>query len=283
MISNKLKHVLISQFSFVGLLFALLVGVTASAAPQLEGIEFWDERDEQSELVVDHSQWQELLDIYIDDQHASGVNRFDYKSVSKEDKKKLDTYLDYLQSLAPREMSPEVQFAYWVNLYNAKTVDYIVEGVQKNNITSIKQIRSKLVLPGPWKRNDLKIEGKKLSLDNIEHGILRPIWKDHRIHFAVNCASIGCPNLSKIAYTPENTESLLEIAEEQFLSHPRAVRVTEDAVILSSLFDWYGADFADGQVEFFDYISDFVDPDIAEFLLDEPAVKYEYDWKLNGK
>ncbi len=281
--SNKLKHVLISKFSFVGLLLALLFSVTASAAPQLEGIEFWDERDEQSELVVDHNQWQELLNIYIDDQHPSGVNRFDYKSVSEEDKKKLDTYLDYLQSLTPREMTPEVQFAYWVNLYNAKTVDYIVEGVQENNITSIKQIRSKLVLPGPWKRNDLKIEGKKLSLDNIEHGILRPIWKDHRIHFAVNCASIGCPNLSKTAYTPENTESLLDIAEEDFLSHSRAVRVTEGTVILSSLFDWYGADFADSQVEFFDYISDFVDPEIADFLLDEPAVKYEYDWKLNGQ
>ena len=129
----------------------------------------------------------------------------------------------------------------------------------------------------------MKVEGQKISLDNIEHGILRPIWKDHRIHFAVNCASIGCPNLLKTAFTAEQTEELLELAEEQFLTHPRAVRVSGQELVLTSLFDWYGADFADNRSELFDYLSDFVSEDIIDLLVDEPAVKYEYDWNLNSK
>ena len=211
------------------------------------------------------------------------LTRFDYRSVSSDDGKKLDDYLKYLQSLSPRAMNSQEQFAYWVNLYNAKTVDYIIDGVQKRDIESIKEIRSLFVIPGPWKRKDLKVEGKKISLDNIEHGILRPIWKDHRIHFAVNCASIGCPNLLKTAFTAEQTEELLELAEEQFLTHPRAVRVSGQELVLTSLFDWYGADFADNRSELFDYLSDFVSEDIIDLLIDEPAVKYEYDWNLNSK
>ena len=277
---KNFKYVVLTKFSIISLLISLLISHSALAA---DVIEFWDARDEESTQVVDHSQWQEILNTYLNDEDSSGVNRFDYKSVSKEDSGKLDAYLKHLQSQSPRQLSSKEQFAFWVNLYNAKTVDYIIDGVQNDDITSIKQIRSKFVIPGPWKRNDLKIEGKKLSLDSIEHGILRPIWKDHRIHYAVNCASIGCPNLLKTAYTLENTEELLEVAEEDFLTHTRAARLDGETVVLSSLFDWYGPDFANNQSEFFEYLSDFVEPEIADILLDEPNVKYDYDWKLNAQ
>jgi len=270
---KNFKYFVLTKLSIIGLLLSLVISHNAFAA---DVIEFWDARDEESTQVVDHSQWQEILNTYLNDEDPSGVNRFDYKSVSSEDS-------EHLQSQSPRQLNSQEQFAFWVNLYNAKTVDYIIDGVQEDDITSIKQIRSKLVIPGPWKRKDLKIEGEKLSLDSIEHGILRPIWKDHRIHYAVNCASIGCPNLLKTAYTVENTEELLEIAEEDFLTHPRAAHVDGETVVLSSLFDWYGPDFASSQTEFFEYLSDFVEPEIADLLLDEPKVKYDYDWKLNAQ
>ena len=275
---------ILRKYINLSLVSILLMSVSGQAfsAPELSVIEFWDARDEQSQEVVDHSAWQELLNVYLNDQHESGVNRFDYKSVTKEDSKKLDTYLDYLQSRKPRQLNADEQFAYWVNLYNAKTVDFIIDGVQEDQIESIKEIRSLIVVPGPWKRKALKIEGQKVSLDMIEHGILRPIWQDHRIHFAVNCASIGCPNLFKTAYTAVNTEGLLEVAEEQFLQHPRAVSDQNGTLVLTSLFDWYGADFAETQSEMFDYLSDFVSPDLVELMNDEPEVKYNYDWKLNA-
>lgn len=280
---KNFKCDVLAKFSVISLLVSLVISYNALAAPELDVIEFWDARDEQSTQTVDHSQWQEILNVYLDDEDPSGVNRFDYKSVSSQDSDKLDAYLEYLQSQTPRLLSSKQQFAYWVNLYNAKTVDYIIDGVQEDNIKSIKEIRSKFVIPGPWKRNGLKVEGKKLSLDSVEHRILRPIWKDHRIHYAVNCASIGCPNLLKTAYTADNTEELLDLAEEGFLSHSRAVRVDGQQVVLSSLFDWYNVDFADNQSEFLEYLSDFVEPEIAEVLLNGPKVTYDYDWNLNSK
>lgn len=261
----------------------ILLSQNAFSAPQLTKIDFWDARDNQSDQVVDHSAWQSLLNVYLNDQHPSGVNRFNYKAVSKEDNDKLDGYLEYLQSLKPRQLNSQEQFAYWVNLYNAKTVDYIVSGVQKDNIESIKEIRSLLVVPGPWKRKDLKIEGKKVSLDDIEHGILRPIWLDHRIHFAVNCASIGCPNLLKTVFTSENTEELLDYAQESFLQHPRAVKYQDGKLVLTSLMDWYGADFADNKSELLDYLSDFVAEELLDVLVENPTIVYAYDWKLNAQ
>lgn len=271
---------------YINLSLVLLVMMSISAkvfsAPDLDVVEFWDARNEQSQEKIDHGAWQELLNTYLDDEHVSGINRFDYKSVTSADSTKLDTYLDYLQSRKPRELNSDEQFAYWVNLYNAKTVDFIIDGVQEDQIKSIKDIRSLIVVPGPWKRKALEIEGQKVSLDIIEHGILRPIWQDHRIHFAVNCASIGCPNLLKTAYTAENTEGLLEIAEEQFLQHPRAVSDQAGTLVFTSLFDWYGADFAETQNEMFDYLSDFVSPELVELMNDEPKVTYDYDWNLNA-
>ena len=255
---------------------------SAFAAPNLTKIDFWDARDDESSVVVDHSAWQALLNTYLDDQHKSGINRFDYKAVSKEDSKKLDEYLDYLQSQKPRQLNSAEQFAYWVNLYNAQTVDFIIDGVQEDDIKSIKDIRSFFVVPGPWKRTALKIEGKKVSLDNIEHGILRPIWLDHRIHFAVNCASIGCPNLLKTAFTASNTDELLDFAEEEFLQHPRAVRLQDDKVVISSLLNWYADDFAENPSEMYEYLSDFVSLELVDALSEEPDVVYGYDWNLNA-
>jgi len=261
----------------------MLLSQNALSAPELEKLDFWDARDNQSEKVIDHSAWQALLNVYLDDQHVSGINRFDYKGVSKEDSKKLDVYLDYLQSINPKKLNAGEQFAYWVNLYNSKTVDYMIDGVQKDNIKSIREMRSLFVLPGPWKRRNLRIEGKRVSLDDIEHGILRPIWLDHRIHYAVNCASIGCPNLLKTVFTKDNTEELLEFAEESFLQHPRAVSYKNDRLVLTSLMDWYGADFAASKSELLDYLSDFVSEELLDVLAQDPTIVYEYDWNLNSQ
>lgn len=263
-------------------LLTMAISINVLAAPELKGIEFWNASDADSKTVIDHSKWQSILDTYLDDQHVSGINRFDYKSVSKADYQTLKSYLSDLQSIKPRDLKLEQQFAYWVNLYNAKTVDFIINGVQKDQIKSIREIRSLLVLPGPWKRKDLKVEGQKVSLDDIEHGILRPIWKDHRIHYAVNCASLGCPNLLKTAFTSENSEELLDIAEESFISHPRAVSIGDGNVILSSLFDWYGDDFADNRSELLDYVSDFVADEVVDVLSEDTEINFQYDWNLNA-
>ena len=91
-------------------------------------------------------------------------------------------------------------------------------------VDSIRDISSGFFSPGPWKKELLNVEGQSLTLNDIEHRILRPIWQDPRIHYAVNCASLGCPNLPVIAFSEDNTDAMLDRAAQQFINHPRGLQ-----------------------------------------------------------
>jgi len=247
------------------------------AAPDSEAQEFWLAHDEQSTIEVSHEAWQTLLDKYLDADHASGVNRFDYKSIDKSDRKVLDDYLDSLQAVDPRKLSKNEQLAYWINFYNALTAQVVVEEYPVQSIRKIRFLTSPF---GPWDKNFVKVQGKKLSLNDIEHGILRPIWKDPRIHFAVNCASIGCPNLIDEAFTAANADELMEEAASDFINHSRGVEIQGDTLVLSSIFDWYGSDFGSNEVEIVAYISQFFDGNTSD-LTALNKFSYQYDWNLN--
>lgn len=252
-------------------------GGLVSAAPVSEAQEFWMAYDEQSTIEVSHQLWQGLLDKYLDANHASGVNRFNYEGVSKADRKSLDDYLDSLQSLDPRTLARNEQLAYWINFYNALTAQVVLEEYPVDSIRSIRFLTSPF---GPWDKNLVKVQGKKLSLNDIEHGVLRPIWKDPRIHFAVNCASIGCPNLADEAFTAINADELMDEAASDFINHARGVEVKGTKLMLSSIFDWYGSDFGSNQAEIVNYISQFFDGDSSK-LKAVDQFDYQYDWALN--
>ncbi|MBX2847719.1 MAG: DUF547 domain-containing protein [Acidiferrobacterales bacterium] len=252
----------------------------AKAAAFGELLSFWDDREANSSVKIDHSQWQEILDVYLDNAAADGVNRFDYAGLSTEDKQKLSAYLDYLQRMEPRQLSADEQMAYWINMYNATTVLVIVD--QEAGLSSIRQIRSSFLSRGPWKLKLLTIARQELSLDDIEHGILRPIWRDPRIHYAVNCASIGCPNLLKTAFTGDNLESLLEQAAKDYINHPRGVSVDGESLRLSSIFDWYAEDFGSGFSELLEHLQKYAESPLKESLQEFTSADYDYDWDLNG-
>ncbi|RBP48901.1 DUF547 domain-containing protein [Arenicella xantha] len=265
-------------------MFALCASAILNAAPGPASIsiEFWDDYEEESLMNINHQPWQAILDKYLDDEHPSGINRFDYAGVSEVDSQRLSDYLDYLQKMEPRQLSKPEQMAYWINLYNAKTVDLVVKAyLDGDDVSSIRQIRSGVFTPGPWERKGLEIATQELSLDDIEHGILRPHWRDHRIHFVLNCASLGCPNLLKTAFTGQNNEALLNGAEQAFMQHPRAARIDAGELVLSSLFDWYGTDFASSEDELWEYLRKHVNPQVSSAIgmLNEPV--FEYDWSLN--
>ena len=262
----------------ISLSILLLANNAANAAPDAKSLEFWNVSDENSTVVVSHAQWQSILDAYLRSETESGVNLFAYQSVTQADKKKLKTYLDSLQALDPRTLNKQEQLSYWINFYNALTIDVVLD---EYPVDSIKEIRSLTSLFGPWDRNLAKVMGKKLSLNDIEHGILRPIWKDPRIHFSVNCASIGCPNLHAQAFTAENTEDLMESSAEEFINHPRGVTVKSDRVVLSSIFDWYGSDFGDNQSEIIEYLSEYYEGPNADQLEAAKKVEFDYNWGLN--
>lgn len=251
----------------------------AAAPPEL--IPMWNASDESNGENVDHAPWQELLDAYVTE-HATGINRFDYAGLkaNAEHRNKLSSYLLGLTQLDPRTLARDVQKAYWINLYNALTV-FVIVG--RYPVESIRDIKSGLITPGPWEMELITIQGEKLTLDNIEHGILRPIWGDPRIHYAVNCASIGCPNLATEVYTAANMDSLLDAGAREYVNHRRGVDVVdEDFMVISSIYDWWILDYGGDDEGVLAHLVKYADDDLAAQLQDfAGAIDYEYDWDLN--
>lgn len=268
------------QLIFMFVCTAFTAAALGAQKPEL--IPFWDESDEQSTALVDHSTWQSLLNTYLK-QHVSGVNRFDYASLkaSTHDISALNAYLDDLQAIDPRSYTRIEQKAYWINFYNALTVKVVVD---EYPVDSIKEIHESWIpRSGPWGDVHAKVAGRYLTLDNIEHGILRPIWKDDRIHYAVNCASIGCPNLATQAYTAANLDSLLDAGARAYVNHPRGVDIVDDDfIVLSSIYDWWVFDFGNSEEGVIAHLLKYADADLAAQLKDfSGAIDYEYDWNLN--
>lgn len=275
---NQLIGVDMSKALAIAVLLILLMPINASAAPKAELWPFWEKSNQSSLETISHNKWQKVLDGYLEVNSADGIHRFNYAAVSSADKALLESYLTDLQKIDPREYSRPEQFAYWVNLYNALTIDLVLEHYP---VPSIKKIRYWSSLFGPWNKKTAKIVGKSLSLNDIEHRILRPIWKDPRIHFVVNCASLGCPNLLPKAISAKDLEGQLKMAKEHFLRHPRAIRIEGELLILSSLFDWYSADFGGSQAKVIAYVESYLDGQPSKPLDPSMKIKYEYDWALN--
>ncbi len=268
------------------IVIAVLVAVVAVAAvlfwpsaPKAQLDPFWNQADDNNISTIDHRLWQELLEEYLIAEHPSGVNRFDYGGLQDDGPDLLTQYINDLAALDPREYARSEQFAYWVNLYNALTVQLIVANYP---LDSIRQLGSPTA--GPWDDIVITIAGKELSLNNIEHNILRPIWQDYRIHFAVNCASIGCPNLLDIAFTAENTEALLNRGTAEYLTHLRGLRFDSGQLTLSSIFNWYQQDFGTDETQLLNTLAGHVDAETAELLKGYSGnIHYEYDWSLNAE
>ena len=273
-----MKNNLSLSLIFISLLGAALC---AGAAQKAEVIPMWDAADDTSNTVIDHGAWQALLDGYLKTGHASGVHRFDYGALKANaaDRGKLASYLKSLAGIDPRTLSRDEQMAYWINLYNALTVFVIVP---RYPVDSIKEIKSGIIDFGPWNLELFPLQGVKLTLNHIEHGILRPIWKDPRIHYAVNCASIGCPNLNPEAYRSDNLERLLEQGASDYINHPRGAQVTGDTLVVSSIYDWFKEDFGGTDAGVFAHLKQYARPELLDMLENHDSFDDEYDWNLNG-
>ena len=254
------------------------------AAQDAELIPMWDASDESNEATIDHQPWQDILDRYLLTDDPSGVHLFAYGALkdNAEDRQKLGAYLKDLARLDPRTYAKAEQMAYWINLYNALTVFVIVP---RYPVDSIKDIKSGLFDFGPWNLPLVpmqKAQGEKLSLNQIEHGILRPIWQDPRIHYAVNCASIGCPNLAAETYRSDNLERLLEQSATEHVNHPRGAQVVDGELLVSSIYAWYKADFGDTDEGVIAHLTKYARPELAAALANHDSFDHDYDWTLNG-
>ena len=215
--------------------------IEALFAPKAELWERWTAHDPAASKPIDHGRWQRFLDAYLV-QHASGVNRFGYDRVTAQDRAALAAYIDGLAALPISRYSRAEQQAYWINLYNALTVQVVLDHLPVASILDI-DISPGLFADGPWGKKLVAIEREAVSLDDIEHRILRPIWRDPRIHYAVNCASIGCPNLQREVFTAANAERLLQAGARDYVNHSRGARVANGELAVSSIYVWFQEDF----------------------------------------
>lgn len=274
---EKTQHV---RNSIVASIVLLCCATIAASEPKL--IPFWDASDETSTTVIDHGVWQTLLDRYLKP-HSTGINRFNYGDLkdSSGDMAALDAYLDRLQEIDPRSLIRSEQKAYWINFYNALTIKVVTDAYPVDTIKDIHE--GWLPKTGPWGDVHATVAGQEITLDNIEHGILRPIWRDPRIHYGVNCASLGCPNLSTTAFTAANTDELLDAAAREYVNHPRGVDfVDEDFVVVSSIYKWFVSDFGGTEETVRAHLIQYAEDDLAARLRRfEGAMDYEYDWSLN--
>lgn len=249
-------------------------------APKAKLWSHWDASNESSAKVIDHSQWQALLQRYLktaDDQ----INRLDYCALKSEQSKPLKDYLLRLQRIPVKEYSRKQQLAFWINLYNAATVDLILQYYPVKSIRDI-DISPGIFSDGPWGKTILTVDEQNLSLNDIEHRILRPIWKDPRIHYALNCASLGCPNLQPRAFTGDRINEQLDHAAQAFLRHPRALRIENQALHLSSIYNWFYADFGGRNETLLAHIRQYAAPSLANKLkASNFRYEFSYDWHLN--
>jgi hypothetical protein len=264
---------------FAGLAFTLaLTAGEASAIPKPELWHFWAASDSKGRCSLDHALWQKFLDGYLE-AGADGINRVRYLAVSPEDRALLRCYLGGLGAIDPRALNRAEQLAFWINLYNALTVDVVLQHPGKNSILAMGRRRLSI---GPWNDRIAAVAGQSLSLHDIEHRILRPLWQDPRLHYAVNCASVGCPNLGRTALTATNTQELLRTAERDYVNHPRAVAFAGNGRLrLSSIFKWYLHDFAPDERALLSYLADRhveLGPALRHY---EGRIEFAYDWRLN--
>ncbi|MFC3149413.1 DUF547 domain-containing protein [Litoribrevibacter euphylliae] len=242
---------------------------------------FWNQSDESNTNTIDHSLWQDNLNKYLLTSHPSAINLYDYKRVTATDHQQLKTYLAQLSHLDPRLYSKDEQMAYWINLYNALTIDVILDHYP---VTSIRDLGEGFFSFGPWDDEIIKIANQELTLNDIEHRILRPIWQDARIHYAVNCASLSCPNLAKQAYTANNLERLLKQGAHRYVNHQRGVYWEEDQVELSKIYSWYQEDFGDNEANVIKHLMQYAEPELLKQLKTyskDTDISYHYDWQLN--
>ncbi|NNE85363.1 MAG: DUF547 domain-containing protein [Alphaproteobacteria bacterium] len=253
---------------------------TVRAAPSADLWPRWQAHDPASTAIVDHRDWTRLLAGYAQ-QGEDGIVRVDYAGFTEADRQALQAYIDRLTATAVSSLNRGEQLAYWINLYNALTVRLILENYPVSSILKI-NISPGFFSIGPWDKKLITVEAEELSLNDIEHRILRPIWRDPRIHYAVNCASLGCPNLALQAYTAANVETLLEANAVAHINHPRGARFENGELIVSSIYRWFVADFGGGDAGVLRHLRQYAQAELADRLARTNQIgDDQYDWSIN--
>jgi len=254
---------------------------SVAAAPSTDLWPRWQAHSPANTKAIDHTPWDMLLKKYLVTDHPSGINRFRYADVTMADRQALDSYLKQLQKVKVSTLNRKEQKAYWVNLYNSLTVKVILDHYPVKSIMDI-DISPGFFSNGPWDAKLMHIEEEEVSLNDIEHRILRPIFNDNRLHYALNCASLGCPNLQPVAFSVTNTEELLEIGAREYINSHRGAQIIKGRLQVSSIYKWFQADFGGSEAGVISHLLKYAQGNLADTLKTyKKGLRFEYNWELN--
>ncbi len=268
----------------LGLALSIVLALGAALSPATAWAESpvtsqYSAYSEDETRTIDHSVWGQFLAIYLSN-GSDGINRFDYSAVSDADRAVLESYIEGQTALRPTEFSRNEQISYWVNLYNALTVKVVLDHYPVRSIRRIKYGR--ILASGPWGHDLVTIEGTDLNLMDIENRILRPVFDEPRIHYAINCASIGCPNLAAAPFMADQLEAQLDAAARAYINHPRGAHVVSGRLTVSSIYVWFKDDFGGNDRQVIAHLRQYADADLTAELEGITRIsRHGYDWDLN--
>jgi hypothetical protein len=269
---------ILTRHRIAAALLGLGIAGAAGAAPSAESWPRWQAHDPASEATMDHGAWDAFLKRHRKRDATLALDRVRYGAVSGADRAALETYIRGLENTAIDDYNRDEQFAFWLNLYNAVTMDLVLDVYP---VDSIRDIGGGLFGGGgPWDKEVVTVAGTPLTLNDIEHRILRPIWDHPLIHYGVNCASVGCPNL--LAYTGAEVHGQLRKNARAYVNSPRGVRFTDGRLVVSKLYTWYREDFGGSEAGVISHLRRYATPALSARLDAAGGIHgYAYDWALN--
>ena len=221
--------------------------------------------------TVNHGIWAELLGKYVT---PDGV---DYTGFKKEEGR-LDQYLKVLEGTDPEKLGRNEHYAYYINAYNAWTIKLILSDYP--GVSSIKDFGT--IFKSPWQKKWVRVNGDAITLDHVEHDILRPRYKDPRVHFAINCSAVSCPPLRPEPYLAQTLDQQLDDATRSFINDADSYRLEGHTLYVSRIFKWFSEDFKKDALGFY---LQYAESGLKQKLTqnkDRIRVKYlHYDWSLN--
>jgi len=222
----------------------------------------------------DHQPWHRILQSAVNE-----MGEVDYQALKGN--AALQAYVDALKATSPRSRkfaSREAELAYWINAYNA----LVTWGVARAYPT--KSVRDLGALYGFFRRKEYTLGGQTMSLQQLENQIIRQGYHEPRIHFAIVCASLSCPKLSRRAYTAANLEEQLEFQTRQYFAETRNLHAdaARNTVTLAAILDWYKEDFGNARPALLQYALRYAPANHAAHRLKNPRLNFrDYDWSIN--
>ncbi|MFN3230587.1 MAG: DUF547 domain-containing protein [Alphaproteobacteria bacterium] len=282
--------------AFAGLFTALwseAATATPQPAPPGGPIEAFATHNESSTTSVRHNLWNDVIGTILEE-GPGGRGEIEYGELGRLGHDVLDSYLKIMQGIEVSGLNRDEQLAYWLNLYNAKSLKIMFgqfKGVAGNKIQGAghnphrsKRVRVKKVYLGedsPWGTPSLSVQGVDLSLNDIEHRILYAYWDPKRVLYGLSCPARGCPSL-QAAFNGTTVNQQLAAAAQAFLARKDAIKVKRGRLEVSELYQWHMSAFG-SENAVIDHIRGMAGPALAPDLAGISSIDaYEFSWRLNG-